>query len=63
MKAKAKHDVKILMEDNRFSDFREGKEYRCMLRGNGAILIDENKTGFACDSMETFEEDFELIKK
>ena len=61
MKAMAKHDVKVLMEDGRFSDFREGKTYRCMLRGNGAILIDENKTGFSCEDMETFEADFELI--
>ena len=30
MKAKAKHDVKVLMEDNRFSNFKEGNEYRCM---------------------------------
>lgn len=61
MKARAKHDVKVLMVDGRFSDFREKKEYRCMLRGNGVVLIDENKTGFTCD-MESFEEDFELIK-
>ena len=61
MKAIAKHDVKVLMKDGRFSDFREGEKYRCMLRGNGAILIDENKTGFLCEDMETFEADFELI--
>ena len=61
MKAKAKHDVKVLMEDGRFSDFREGNEYRCMMRGNDTIiLIDEQRCGFTCD-MESFKEDFELM--
>lgn len=63
MKARAKHNVKILMEDGRFSYFREGNEYRCMLRGNNTIiLIDEQRTGFICD-MESFGEDFELIEQ
>ncbi len=63
MKARAKHDVKILMEDGRFSDFREGNEYRCMLRGGDTvILIDEQKTGFTCD-MKSFEEDFEMMNQ
>lgn len=58
MKAKAKHDVNILMEDSRFSNFIEGNEYRMMLRGNDTIiLIDENRCGFAC-SIEQFNEDF-----
>lgn len=30
MKARAKHDIKVLMEDNRFSNFLKGNEYRCM---------------------------------
>ena len=46
MKAKAKHDVKVLMEDNRFSNFLKGKEYRCMNHGDNMILIDENKCGY-----------------
>lgn len=61
MKAKAKHDVKILMEDNRFSNFKKGKEYRCMMRGEDMILIDEDKCGYVTD-MKTFDEDFDLIK-
>lgn len=61
MKAKAKHDVKVLMVDNRFSNFIAGNEYQCMLKGNGIILMDENKTGFKCDTMTDFENDFELI--
>lgn len=63
MKARAKHDVKILMEDGRFSDFRKENEYRCMPKGNDTmILIDEQRTGFTCD-MESFEEDFELVEQ
>lgn len=61
MKAKAKHDIKVLMEDNRFSNFKEGNEYRCMMRGENMILIDENKCGYTTD-METFNEDFDLIR-
>lgn len=41
MKARAKQDVKVLMEDDRFSDFRKGNEYRCMYIGENIILIDE----------------------
>ena len=48
MKAKAKHDVKVLMEDNRFSNFLKGKEYRCM------------KCGYKTD-MKSFDEDFEIV--
>lgn len=44
MKAKAKHDVKALMEDNRFSNFKEGNEYRCMMHGE--IMI---KSGLSYD--------------
>ena len=61
MKAKAKTDVKVLMEDGRYSNFIKGSEYRCMLRGEGVILIDEDKMGYSTD-MEHFEEDFELLK-
>lgn len=60
MIAKAKHDVKVLMEDNRFSNFKEGKEYRCMMHGKNMILIDEDKCGYTTN-METFNEDFDLI--
>ncbi len=61
MKARAKHDVRILMEDGRFSNFKQEKEYRCMLKGNSVILIDENGMGFLCDTMEDFRYDFELV--
>lgn len=60
MKAKAKHDVKVLMEDNRFSNFIKGNEYRCMMRGENMILIDENKCGYTTD-IKTFNEDFIII--
>ena len=60
MKAIAKNDVKVLMEDGRYSNFIKGNEYRCMLRGEGVILIDEDKMGFSTD-MNTFEEDFKLV--
>lgn len=55
MKAKAKHDVKVLMEDNRFSNFLKGKEYRCMNHGDNMILIDENKS-LLKDLSEDYEE-------
>lgn len=61
MKARAKNDVRVLMEDGRYSNFIKGNEYRCMLRGEGVILIDEDKMGYSTD-MEHFEEDFELLK-
>lgn len=61
MKARAKHDVRILMEDGRFSNFKQGKEYRCTLKGNSVILVDENRMGFLCDTMEDFRYDFELV--
>lgn len=60
MKAKAKHDVKVLMEDNRFSNFLKGKEYRCMNHGDNMILIDENKWGYKTDK-KSFDEDFEIV--
>lgn len=60
MKAIAKNDVRVLMEDGRFSKFIEGNIYRCMLRGDGVVLIDENKTGFTCD-MDSFKSDFILL--
>ena len=61
MKARAKQDVKVLMEDNRFSDFRKGNEYRCMYIGENIILIDEQHMGYKTD-IETFNEDFEMVK-
>lgn len=61
MKAKAKHDVKVLMEDNRFSNFIKGNEYRCMIHGEDMILIDEDKCGYTTD-MESFNKDFDLIR-
>lgn len=61
MKAKAKHDVNVLMEDGRFSDFREGNEYRYVQRQDGSmVLMDEKKCGFIC-TKEEFDEDFELV--
>lgn len=61
MKAIAKHDVRILMEGNRFSNFIAGHEYRCMIRGTDIILIDEDKYGFITDK-KSFYEDFQLVK-
>lgn len=55
-----KNDVNILMEDGRFSDFKKGNTYRCLLKGDKAVLMDENKTGFMCDMIQ-FEENFELV--
>ena len=60
MKARAKQDVKVFMEDNRFSDFRKGNEYRCMFIGVNIILIDEQHMGYKTD-IETFNEDFEMV--
>ena len=60
MKVKAKRDVEILMEDGRFSDFREGKIYRCEKLHGGFVLIDEQRNGFYCDA-ESLEEDFEIV--
>lgn len=62
MKARAKQDVKVLMEDDRFSDFRKGKEYRCAYIGEDIILIDEQHMGYKTD-METFNEDFEIVEQ
>ena len=49
MKARAKQDVKVLMEDDRLSDFRKGNEYRCMYIGENIILIDEQHMGYKTD--------------
>ena len=62
MKAKAKRDVKVLMEDDRFSDFRKGNMYLCMERVDGFVLMDEQRCGFIC-SKEEFAENFELIEE
>lgn len=56
----AKKDVKVLMELGGFSDFRKGNTYRCMVRENEMVLIDENHMGFSCKKTE-FEENFELV--
>lgn len=61
MKAKAKHDVRILMEGNRFSNFIAGHEYRCMVRETDIVLIDEDGCGYITDK-ESFNEDFSLVK-
>lgn len=61
MKAKARHNINILMEDGRFSDFNKAKEYRCMFKGESVILIDEQRTGVIYDDRESFNKDFELI--
>lgn len=61
MKARARHDVKVIMEDDRLSDFRKGKEYRCMYIGENIIIIDEQHIGYKTN-IETFNEDFEMVK-
>lgn len=60
MKARAKHDVKVLMEDNRFSNFLKGNVYRCMKHNNYMILIDEDKCGYRTD-MKSFDDNFEIV--
>lgn len=60
MKALAKVDVKVLMEDGRFSDFRKGNIYRFIFRNdNEVILMDENSNSYICDRKD-FEDDFEI---
>ena len=62
MKALAKNDVKVLMEDGRFSDFRKGNEYKFVFRNDDqVVLMDENRTGYICDRKE-FKEDFEICE-
>lgn len=62
MRAKAKHDVKVLMLDKTFSDFIEGHEYNCIEHNGDMILIDENKRGYRTN-MEEFNENFDLIRE
>lgn len=58
MLAKAKKDINVLMEDGRFSDFKEGIEYRFIFRNdNKVVLIDGSKMGYICNR-EEFDEDF-----
>ena len=61
MKAIAKHDVRILMEGNRFSNFITGHEYRCMVRETDVVLSDEDGCGFITDK-ESIDEDFLFVK-
>ena len=60
-KAKAKNNIRILMEDGRYSNFIKGNEYRFMLKNGGVYLIDEDKMGFFTD-MKNFEDEFELVE-
>lgn len=46
---KAKDDIKVLMEDGRFSNFIKGHTYRCMFKGEDVYIIDEDKYGFQTD--------------
>ena len=55
MKARAKHDVKVLMEDNCFNNLLKGNEYRCIEHNGDMVLIDENKCGYKTD-MKSFME-------
>lgn len=57
---KAKDDIKILMEDGRFSNFIKGHTYRCMFKGEDVYVIDEDKYGFQTD-LDTFHENFQVI--
>ena len=62
MLAKAKRDVRVLMEAGHFSDFRKGREYRFIFRNdNEVVLMDENKLGYICNRNE-FDEDFEISR-
>ena len=60
MKARAKHDVKVLMEDNCLRKNKKGNEYRCIKHCEDMVLIDENKRGYRTD-MKSFDEDFEIV--
>lgn len=62
MRAKAKHDVKVLMLDKTFSDFIEGHEYRGIEHNGNIVLIDENKRGYRTN-IENFNENFDLIRE
>ena len=46
---KAKDDIKVLMEDGRFSNFIKEHTYRCMFKGEDVYIIDEDKYGFQTD--------------
>lgn len=59
--AVAKHDVKVLMKDDRFSNFIKGHKYRCMIKGNDVFLIDEDNYGYATNTSEV-SEDFEIAE-
>lgn len=50
--AKAKEDIKILMKDNRFSNFVKGNSYRWLIKGDLFYLIDEDRKGFCCTEEE-----------
>lgn len=57
---KAKDDIKVLMEDGRFSNFIKGHTYRCMFKGEDVYVIDEDKYGFQTD-LDIFHENFQVI--
>lgn len=57
---KAKDDIKVLMEDGRFSNFIKGHTYRCMFKGEDVYIIDEDKYGFQTD-LDIFHENFQVI--
>lgn len=59
-KAVAKHNVKVLMECGRFSNFIKGHSYRCMIKGNDVFLTYEDKYGYQTD-LSDLHDDFEIV--
>ena len=59
-KVKAKEDIKILMEGNRFSNFIKSNVYRAIKHNDRVIIIDEDKYGNMFEP-EIFEKYFELL--
>lgn len=62
--AVAKRDIQVLMEDGRFSDFKEGRPYHFVNRQDGSVvLMDEKKCGYICDTAEEFNQDFKVVEE
>ena len=59
-KAVAKHNLNVLMEGVRFSNFIKGHSYRFMIKVNDVFLTDEDKYGYQTD-LSDFYDDFEIV--
>lgn len=45
IRVKAKEDVRILMQDNRYSNFIKGNIYRAIKHNDCVIILDEDRCG------------------